>query len=91
LASSTTKAVINFVIDAIGAATSELREYKMEESLESTMSTEFDLSFGVGAGFAVAVKAHTQRSAPSNAAAGTRRPQLSDAIAFLAFEFSRTS
>ena len=33
LASSTTRAVINLVIDAMGAATSEFREYKIDESL----------------------------------------------------------
>ena len=54
LASSTTRAVISLVIEAIGAATSELREYRTDESLWSTMSTELDLSFGVGVGFAVA-------------------------------------
>ena len=45
-ASSTTKAVISFVMEAMGAATSGLREYSTDELLWSTISTELDLSFG---------------------------------------------
>jgi hypothetical protein len=63
------------VIDAIGAAMSEWREYRTAESLWSMMSTELDLSFGVRLGFEVAVKAKTVSSVPANAAVRVRRPR----------------
>jgi hypothetical protein len=73
-ASRTTSAVISLVIEAMGAATSELREYRTEESLWSMISTELDLSLGIKPALgtkpalapAVAVKA--QKSMPASTA-----------------------
>ncbi len=71
-------------MEAIGAATSELREYSTVESLWSTTNTEFDFSFGKSAGFAVAVM-ESASSVPPNAAAGNSRTRLNDRITFLSF------
>src|SRR5258708_31985299 len=52
LASRTTRAVINLVMEAMGIGTSECREYSTEESLASMMSTELDFNFRSRTSFA---------------------------------------
>src|ERR1700677_1696119 len=79
-ASSTTRAVINLVIEAMGAATSELREYRIEESLWSMMRTELDLSLGSGAGLAAALRAKAVNRVPASAAIGARGLKLNNGI-----------
>src|SRR5579862_5561394 len=81
LASSTTKAVINLVMEAMGAAISGLREYSTEESLWSTMSTELDLSFGSWMFLAPAWKARKLKEMQAIARIGKRRDALERADA----------
>ena len=71
---------MSLVMEAMGAATSELREYRTDESLGSMMRTELDLSLGLGAGFAAAVMAKAVSSVPISAAIGARRPRFMSPI-----------
>ena len=53
-------------MEAIGAATSGLREYSTDESLWSTISTELDLSFGVAGGLGGRVERQKARAIPAS-------------------------